>query len=86
MRSYRIIILMVALLTLLTLATGGFAQRVNPDDRDGDGLPNIADRCPDVAGPRENGGCPLATATPISGPVADRDDADAHAVHPFRHS
>ncbi|MBK8030241.1 MAG: thrombospondin type 3 repeat-containing protein [Chloroflexi bacterium] len=73
MRSYRIIILMVALLTLLTLATGGFAQRVNPDDRDGDGLPNIADRCPDVAGPRENGGCPLATATPISGPVADRD-------------
>ncbi len=73
MRSYRIIILMVALLTLLTLATGGFAQRVNPDDRDGDGLPNIADQCPDVAGPRENRGCPLATATPVSGPVADRD-------------
>ena len=75
MRSQKLITVLVVLLTLLMLATGVFAQRVNPDDRDGDGLPNVADRCPDVAGPRENGGCPLitATATPVSGPVEDRD-------------
>jgi outer membrane protein OmpA-like peptidoglycan-associated protein len=27
-------------------------------DRDGDGVPDGEDRCPDVAGPRENHGCP----------------------------
>src|SRR5262245_9713388 len=29
------------------------------DDRDGDGIPNTEDLCPDRAGPGSNGGCPL---------------------------
>jgi outer membrane protein OmpA-like peptidoglycan-associated protein len=29
-------------------------------DRDGDGVPDLEDRCPDVPGPRENQGCPVA--------------------------
>jgi OOP family OmpA-OmpF porin len=28
------------------------------NDRDKDGIPNASDKCPDEAGPRENGGCP----------------------------
>ena len=28
------------------------------NDRDKDGIPNAEDKCPDEAGPRENGGCP----------------------------
>ena len=30
------------------------------NDRDGDGTPDRKDKCPDVAGPKENGGCPYA--------------------------
>ena len=30
-----------------------------PPDRDGDGVPDAVDNCPDVPGPAENGGCPL---------------------------
>lgn len=30
-----------------------------PEDRDGDGVPDTTDRCPDVAGPADNGGCPV---------------------------
>jgi outer membrane protein OmpA-like peptidoglycan-associated protein len=30
-----------------------------PPDRDGDGVPDAIDRCPDVAGPADNGGCPV---------------------------
>ncbi|MDX2075908.1 MAG: thrombospondin type 3 repeat-containing protein [bacterium] len=33
-------------------------------DRDGDGIPDIDDLCPTVAGVRENGGCP-ATTNPV---------------------
>jgi len=32
---------------------------VAPPDRDGDGVPDDVDNCPDVAGPASNGGCPL---------------------------
>jgi hypothetical protein len=35
----------------------------NPD-RDGDGVANDQDGCPDEAGPRENGGCPLPPPPP----------------------
>ena len=30
-----------------------------PDDRDNDGLIDVLDECPDVAGPKENVGCPI---------------------------
>ena len=30
-----------------------------PGDRDGDGVPDVNDRCPDAGGPASNSGCPL---------------------------
>ena len=33
--------------------------KVELKDSDGDGVPDIDDQCPDVAGPRENHGCPV---------------------------
>ena len=32
--------------------------KIEPPDRDGDGVPDDEDRCPDTPGPKENGGCP----------------------------
>lgn len=49
----------------------------NRSDRDGDGLPNTADACPDEAGPRENGGCPLPPRDPVDRPPADDPPHDA---------
>jgi outer membrane protein OmpA-like peptidoglycan-associated protein len=37
--------------------------RITLRDGDGDGVPDIDDACPDVAGPRENQGCPLEART-----------------------
>ena len=72
MRCVRACMLVIALLTLLALAGTAMAQLV-PSDPDGDGLPTGVDRCPDVAGPRENGGCPLPAALPTDAPIQDRD-------------
>jgi OmpA-OmpF porin, OOP family len=33
---------------------------IEKTDRDGDGVPDIDDKCPDVPGPKENQGCPVA--------------------------
>lgn len=35
--------------------------RVTVKDTDGDGIPDVEDLCPDVPGPRANGGCPVLT-------------------------
>jgi OOP family OmpA-OmpF porin len=32
---------------------------IEKTDRDGDGVPDLEDKCPDVPGPRENQGCPV---------------------------
>jgi outer membrane protein OmpA-like peptidoglycan-associated protein len=32
---------------------------IEKTDRDGDGVPDLEDKCPDVPGPRENAGCPV---------------------------
>lgn len=39
--------------------TASDPQPLPPADRDGDGVPDTTDRCPDVAGPADNGGCPV---------------------------
>ncbi len=33
---------------------------IEKTDRDGDGVPDIEDKCPDVPGPKENFGCPIS--------------------------
>lgn len=48
---------LAAVMMLFSLALPVLA--LQGGDRDGDGLPDDQDRCPDAAGPRENGGCPL---------------------------
>ena len=63
MKHRRTILIGVVLLLLMMVAGAVSAQ-----DGDGDGLPDTADRCPREAGPRENGGCPVAGR-----PVDDRD-------------
>lgn len=66
-------ILFIALFMLLALVGGAFAQGT-PDDFDGDGIPNSADRCPREAAPNTFDGCPRSpTLTPAPGRVDDRD-------------
>lgn len=47
------------------------APEARPGDRDGDGVPDAVDRCPDDPGPAALDGCPDADGDEI----ADRDDA-----------
>lgn len=64
------------ILILLAFTAPTYAQRVG--DRDGDGLPDNVDSCPDQAGPRENGGCPLPGDTTSNG--NDTPDRDGDGV------
>jgi hypothetical protein len=49
----------ITILLLTTLGIGsGYAQGTR-NDRDGDGVINAEDRCPDVPGPVSNNGCPV---------------------------
>ncbi|HSA59196.1 MAG TPA: hypothetical protein VLJ37_05875 [bacterium] len=41
-----------------------------PADKDGDGVPDAEDKCPDVKGTKENKGCPAFDASVTSSPVA----------------
>jgi hypothetical protein len=41
-------------------------------DKDGDGIADKDDKCPDVAGPKENAGCPWPDTDGDS--VLDKDD------------
>ena len=50
-------------------------------DRDGDGLPDSEDRCPDDAGPKNTDGCPDRDKDGI----ADKDDACPDAAGPAQH-
>ena len=50
------------------------SYRLGQKDRDGDGLADARDRCPDVAGPGRSQGCPDADQDGI----ADRDDECPH--------
>lgn len=68
MTKYQRLSIVLTLVLLLALALPGFAQR---GDRDGDGLPDSVDNCPDQPGPRENGGCPRPDNT--GGETPDRD-------------
>jgi hypothetical protein len=45
-----------------------FAVADSEPDRDGDGIPDNQDNCPDVPGPPKNSGCPEATQTQLPPP------------------
>ena len=53
MRRISIILLIIA-----ALMTSGLSFAQPAGDRDGDGVGDSRDRCPDVAGPTESMGCP----------------------------
>ncbi len=46
---------------------------IEKTDRDGDGVPDLDDACPDVPGPKENQGCPLVKDTDGDGIPDDQD-------------
>ncbi len=46
---------------------------IEKTDRDGDGVPDVDDRCPDVPGPPENHGCPIVKDTDGDGIPDDVD-------------
>lgn len=62
---------MLALFIALFLISGLAYAQPNPDDIDGDGIPNTADQCPTEAGPIENRGCPITTPEPPPPPTED---------------
>ena len=43
-----------------------YASRGTPGDRDGDGIPDVADKCPDEPGPNDTDGCPEARRVIVS--------------------
>jgi outer membrane protein OmpA-like peptidoglycan-associated protein len=47
--------------------------KIEVSDRDGDGVPDNEDQCPDVPGPKENHGCPLVKDTDGDGIPDDLD-------------
>ncbi|MBI5929750.1 MAG: thrombospondin type 3 repeat-containing protein [Chloroflexi bacterium] len=73
MKNLKVLSASIMCIVLIVTATGasarwnanpdpnGIAQQgptATPQDTDGDGLPDTRDRCPNVAGPLENQGCP----------------------------
>lgn len=48
----------IILFVLAALMTSGLSLAQTPGDRDGDGVGDSRDRCPDVAGPTQSMGCP----------------------------
>jgi len=46
---------------------------IEKTDRDGDGVPDLEDKCPDVPGPRENQGCPATRDSDGDGITDDID-------------
>jgi hypothetical protein len=67
----------VLVLISLLLSAPLVSAQVGVRDRDGDGLPDPSDSCPDAAGPVENSGCPVSSDSPGAGaPTADDRDGD----------
>lgn len=76
-------ILSMMLVVVLVLTLAGTVAAQAPDS-DGDGLPDSADECTHVAGPRENNGCPV-TQTGDEGiwdPNAEPAPVDPASVEP----
>ena len=71
MTTKRLLLTAVIVWVLLAFTIPTLAQ--TRGDRDGDGLPNSVDKCPDQPGPRENGGCPLPDTSGGGGSSQDRD-------------
>jgi hypothetical protein len=59
----RLKLVQFGLVVLCALVLSGQAACPLPD-KDGDGVPDAIDQCPDVAGPIENIGCPVVPAAP----------------------
>ncbi|PRB05971.1 hypothetical protein CQ046_01995 [Chryseobacterium sp. MYb7] len=76
----KIVITMLALVALTSCKTQKNTETVNEPktysvrkDKDQDGIPNKLDKCPDIAGPVENEGCPWVESDGDG--VIDKDDA-----------
>jgi hypothetical protein len=70
-RSYLILTL---LLLLAVTATSVMAQQRG--DKDGDGVPDSRDQCPDTAGSPDNNGCPVFEIAPPQPPPPTDSDGD----------
>ncbi len=57
----------------LTIGKAAPAVVIEKTDRDGDGVPDVDDACPDVPGPPENKGCPVVKDTDGDGIPDDVD-------------
>ncbi|MCP1300948.1 von Willebrand factor type A domain-containing protein [Chryseobacterium sp. S0630] len=76
----KIVITMLALVALTSCKTQKNTETANEPktysvrkDKDQDGIPNQLDKCPDIAGPVENEGCPWVESDGDG--VIDKDDA-----------
>lgn len=71
MKNRSFIVLIMLLMLMFSVSSQVLAQ---PPDRDGDGVPDTADRCISVAGPASNDGCPLPDTSTESDTPSRPDD------------
>jgi len=67
-------LLLLTLLLVAITATNVLAQ--TRGDRDGDGVPDSRDQCPDTAGSPDNNGCPVFEIVPSQPPPPTDSDGD----------
>ncbi len=71
--------------TVFIKPVGSIPSPTPPSDRDGDGVPDSQDRCPDQFGQASNSGCPMQPPSPTGGNmVTDGNRSIALTVHPDR--
>jgi len=65
--------------TLPGMGGGDLEPAEDVRDRDGDGVSDAADQCPDAAGPVESSGCPAASSEPATAEPSTAESAPASA-------